>query len=76
MRSHGCDEPSVVGDAAVTSVGHDQDFPFREPSRLIRKEAEQTVHPSDLNLTLGDRQTEPIGSDPSRGRGPELVEVL
>src|SRR5262249_50982690 len=60
VSSHGCDEPGVVGDATVTDVGHHQSFPFSKQRRSIREEAEQTLYPSDLNLTLGNRQPEPI----------------
>ena len=76
MGPHGRDESGIVGHAAVTLVGHNQDFPLGEQRRQIGKEAEQSLDPSDLNLALGDGQTEPIGDDRPGSGGPKLVDVL
>jgi len=76
MGPYGGDESDIVRHAAVTDVGHNQYFRLSEQRRQIGTEPEQSLEASNLNLALGDSQTEPIGGDRPSGGVPKLVDVL
>jgi hypothetical protein len=63
------------GEMRVLSA-YNQDFPLSEQRRQIGEEVEQSLEPGDLDLALGDRQTEPVRGYRPGGGGPKLVDVL
>ena len=55
------DETGVEGDAAETRVGADQCFPLSKKSRQVwGSKRNMQLNSSDLHLTVGDRQPQPI----------------